>query len=203
MARQSERKQETRLKLRQAASKGFRKNGFFGVGVDAIAKDAGATSGAFYAHLGSKDGAFARALEDGLAEVCAAIPRYQQAHGTDWPRAFASDYLSHEHRRDMACGCAMTTLSPDIARGDGPLKALFEQHMTAIVDLIADGLASDDIDTRRARAWSFLSTLIGGLTLARAVKTRQQADSIACNVIDAAVALAGEAGGARTTMDEG
>ena len=45
-------KQETRKRIINAASRGFRSNGYAGIGVDGIAKEAGVTSGAFYAHLG-------------------------------------------------------------------------------------------------------------------------------------------------------
>ena len=55
-------KQETRKRIVSAASQGFRSHGYAGIGVDAIAKEAGVTSGALYAHMGSKDGAFEAAL---------------------------------------------------------------------------------------------------------------------------------------------
>ena len=63
---QQRNKEETRLKMRVAASRSFRAHGFAGVGVDGIAKEAGVTSGAFYSHFGSKDGAFSAALGVGL-----------------------------------------------------------------------------------------------------------------------------------------
>ena len=59
-------KEETRKKIVMAASRGFRKHGYGGIGVDGLAKSAGVTSGAFYAHLGSKEGAFNTALEFGI-----------------------------------------------------------------------------------------------------------------------------------------
>ncbi|MFT7414539.1 MAG: TetR/AcrR family transcriptional repressor of nem operon, partial [Methylophagaceae bacterium] len=40
-------KNETRKRIIKAASKGFRSNGYAGIGVDSIAKEAGVTSGAF------------------------------------------------------------------------------------------------------------------------------------------------------------
>ena len=51
-----------RKRLIEAAGRGFRTGGFGGIGVDGLAKEAGLTSGAFYAHFGSKTEAFRFAL---------------------------------------------------------------------------------------------------------------------------------------------
>ena len=42
----SEKKQETRQRILDAAGRGFRKGGYDGIGVDGLAKQAGVTSGA-------------------------------------------------------------------------------------------------------------------------------------------------------------
>jgi AcrR family transcriptional regulator len=183
----STKKEQTRERMRDAASRSFRSHGFAGVGVDAIAKAAGVTSGAFYAHFGSKDGAFRDALEQGLDEVIGAIPQYQSEHGADWVRAFADYYLGKAHRDDLACGCAMTTLSPEVARSEPEVKALFETKMKKIAGLVADGLPGGDEEQRLSRAWSVLGVLIGGLTLARSVKSNRLAEQIAKSIRRAAV----------------
>lgn len=184
------RKEQTHQRMLEAASQGFRSHGFAGVGVDAIAKQAGATSGAFYAHLGSKEGAFRAALELGLNEVIEAIPQFQREHGGKWVDAFAEYYLGKAHRKDLACGCAMTTLSPEVARSGTEVKTIYEAKMKKIVGLIADGLSDGNSEERIARAWSMLGTLIGGLTLARSMKTKRQADEIASVIKATAVAAA-------------
>ena len=53
-----DKKLETRSRIIDAAGRSFRSNGYAGIGVDGIAKAAGVTSGAFYAHLGSKKWCF-------------------------------------------------------------------------------------------------------------------------------------------------
>lgn len=180
-------KEQTRERMLDAASRNFRIHGFAGAGVDAIAKTAGVTSGAFYAHLGSKDGAFRAALELGLDEVIKAIPQYQNEHGADWVQAFADYYLAKPHRDDLACGCAMTTLSPEVARSGREIKAIFETKMKKIAGLIADGLTGGDAEQRLCRAWAMLGVLIGGLTLARSMKTTRQVEQIASSIRQAAV----------------
>lgn len=192
MAKQQLRKAETHKALVSASSQAFRSQGFSGVGVDAIAKAAGATSGAFYAHLGSKDGAFQAALEMGLNEVIETVPDYQQRHGKDWPQAFARYYLGAAHRKDLACGCAMTAMSPDVLRSNKETRALYDRKMNGIAHMIAGGLDGGTRESRIERAWAFLSVLIGGLTAARAMADDQQAEAVAKAALTAAATVVSE-----------
>lgn len=195
MADAVDKKQDTRNRIVTAASRGFRSRGYAGIGVDGIAKDAGVTSGAFYAHLGSKDQAFLLALELGLDEVITSLPTIREEHGAGWLPAFADYYLGRAHRADLAGGCAMATLSPEVARFDDPVRAIYEKKMATIVDLFAEGLAGGSADERRARAWATLSTLIGGLTIARGMKSRAASESVATAVKAAAEIAAGKTRG--------
>ncbi len=51
-------KEETRKRVVEASSRGFRKHGYAGIGVEGLSKMAGVTVGALYSHLGSKSSAF-------------------------------------------------------------------------------------------------------------------------------------------------
>lgn len=191
MAKKLDRKEETRQRMLEAASKSFRSHGFVGIGVDGIARAAGVTSGAFYAHFGSKERAFGAAIEVGLNEVIEALPKFQRDFGVRWVQAFSDYYLSQAHREDLACGCAMTTLSPEVVRANPQTHVVYEAKMEKIVDLVADGLAGGSKSERRTRAWSMLGVLIGGLTMARAVRSPQVAQDIAASTCIAAVNTAG------------
>ncbi|MBI3451766.1 MAG: TetR/AcrR family transcriptional regulator [Rhodospirillales bacterium] len=193
MTRKQVRKGETHQRMLSAASRSFRSHGFAGIGVDGIAKAAGVTSGAFYAHFGSKDGAFDAALEVGLDEVIAGVPKFQKEAGSRWVRAFAEYYLGRAHRDDLACGCAMTTLSPEAVRAGPDTRAIYQAKMIRLADLVANGLAGRSKKGRRARAWAMLGVLIGGLTIARAIRTPEVAEEIAASIRVAAVNAAGKA----------
>ncbi|MEA3274459.1 MAG: TetR/AcrR family transcriptional regulator [Pseudomonadota bacterium] len=184
-------KEETRRKMLEAAGRSFRRYGYSGIGVDGLAKAAGVTSGAFYSHFGSKDAAFDAALAAGLDEVIEAVPKFQSEHGADWVEAFAQYYLGKPHRSDLACGCAMATLTPEVIRSGPEVHAAFEKKMTLIADLVAHGLAGGSDEDRRARAWAMLGVLIGGLTVARAMKSGKAADEVAEAVQAAAIKAAG------------
>jgi len=185
-------KQETRKRIINSASRGFRSNGYAGIGVDSIAKGAGVTSGAFYAHLGSKDGAFEVALSEGLDEVIAAIPEFQLQHGQNWIKTFSDYYLGHDHRVNLSCGCAMTTLSPEVVRTKSEIHSIYEEKMVDIVDLMAQGIDGTSREDCISRAWAVLGILIGGLTIARAVNSMETADQIAASITKAAISAAGK-----------
>lgn len=185
-------KHETRKRIINAASQGFRSNGYAGIGVDGIAKEAGVTSGAFYAHLGSKDGAFEAALSLGLDEVITAIPKFQLQHGKQWIVAFSDYYLGQAHRDNLSCGCAMTSLSPEVVRTRPELHAIYEEKMVEIIELMAQGLDGYSHDEGLSRGWAVLGVLIGGLTITRAVASIKTADKIAISITNAAVIAAGK-----------
>jgi TetR/AcrR family transcriptional regulator, transcriptional repressor for nem operon len=193
MPRMPTKREQTHRRMLDAAGRSFRSHGFSGIGVDGIAKAAGVTSGAFYAHLGSKGGAFGAALDAGLDEVIESLPEFQRDAGSKWVRAFADYYLGRAHRDDLAGGCAMTTLSPEVVRAGPKTRAAYEAKMTKIAGLIAHGLAGGTEEERRARAWAMLATLVGGLTLARAVASTGLPEEIAAAVRKAAVKAAGKA----------
>src|SRR3979411_3511795 len=84
MARSKANEADARTRLVEAAGRGFRSGGFGGTGVDALAKGAGLTSGAFYAHFDSKSEAFRLVVSDGLATLRNGIAAFQERHGRGW-----------------------------------------------------------------------------------------------------------------------
>jgi AcrR family transcriptional regulator len=184
-------KEETRQKILEAVGRGFRKHGYAGIGVDGLAKAAGVTSGAFYSHFGSKDRAFEVALTAGLDKVIEGVPKFQSEYGADWVKAFAEYYLGKPHRRDLDCGCAMATLTPEVVRFGAKVHAVFEKKMTIIANLVSRGLAGSSDEDRRARAWSMLGVLIGGITIARAMKNTKASEEVAEASKAAAIKAAG------------
>lgn len=187
MADTKTKKQQTHQRMLDAASQSFRSRGFTGIGVDGIAKSAGVTSGAFYAHFGSKDKAFKAALEAGLDEVIEAIPAFQEKEGNAWIEAFVEYYLSKSHRKDLECGCAMATLSAEVVRAKPELHSFYEVKMKQIVELMANGLTGKSREEDISRAWALIGVLTGGLTLSRAVKSEKVVEEIVASIKQAAI----------------
>lgn len=177
----------TRQKITESVSRGFRKFGFAGVGVDALAKGAGVTSGAFYAHFGSKNKAFELALTLGLDEVLSNLPTFYQ-HGEKWLEAFIDYYLSQPHLDDQECGCAMASLTSEVVRGPLEMHAIYENKMQQIAEQIALGLSGENT---HQRAWSVLSLLIGAVNVLRAMSNPELINRLAQEFRQSALCTAG------------
>lgn len=184
-------KEETRRRMVEAVSRGFRKHGYAGIGVDRLAKDSGVTSGAFYAHFGSKNGAFEVALKRGFDEVIERLPQLQSEQGGRWVEAFADYYLGKSHREDRECGCAMAALTPEVVRSEPASRAAFETKMDTIVGCVAEGLEGNDLADTRARAWAMLGILIGGLNIVRSLNSEAAIQEAVAAIKRAAIAVAG------------
>jgi len=184
-------KEETRRKMLDAVGQGFREHGYAGIGVDGLAKAAGVTSGAFYSHFGSKGEAFEVALVAGLDEVIDGIPKYQNEYGANWIKAFAEYYLGKPHRSNLACGCAMATLTTEVVRSGTGLHTEYEKKMKTIAGLVVRGLAGGTDEDRFSRAWSMLGVLIGGINITRAVKSAKASEEIAEAIKTSAITIAG------------
>lgn len=182
----AEAKNETRQRLLLAAGQGFRTHGYGGVGVDGVAKDAGVTSGAFYAHFGSKAAIFREALAEGLRQLRDGIGIFRRRHGPHWLRRFATWYLSAERRANLAGSCALPTLSLEAARADDATRHAYDEHLRAVLKELQAGLGG----TRREdHALAILALLCGGMSMAHAVHDPRLGARIAHAVIDAITTL--------------
>lgn len=152
-------------RLVEAAGRSFRLGGFGGTGIDTVAREAGLTSGAFYAHFGSKAKAFRSALVDGLDVLDQALAVIQAEHGADWHKAFVDFYLGDRLAVDLSQACALPTFSADAARADEETREAYDQRLTAIAARLAAGFGGSD---GPQRAWALLSILVGAAGMARA-----------------------------------
>jgi TetR/AcrR family transcriptional regulator, transcriptional repressor for nem operon len=157
---------DAREKLIDAAGRGFRVGGYGGIGVDGLAKEAGLTSGAFYAHFGSKAEAFTAAVTEGMECLRRGIEQFQQTHGEDWLGPFVDFYLGERMDVELHDACALPTFTSDVSRSSLQTRAAYSDVLKRIVEVIAKGLRGDDCE---GRAWQILSVLSGAAGMARAV----------------------------------
>src|SRR6478736_6354148 len=87
-------KEKARVKILHAVGRGFRTQGYAGIGVDGLAKEAGVTSGAFYGHFPSKADAFQAAAVAGLVELREAVEAFRAKEGERWLAKFSDFYMS-------------------------------------------------------------------------------------------------------------
>ncbi len=169
----------------EAVSRGFRRRGFAGAGVDGLAGDAGVTSGAFYAHFDSKAAAFRESIAAGLEQLGVAVEQFQKQHGDLWPGEFANFYLGEKRTCDLAESCALQSLTPEVGRSDKLTRSVFQSELLKVAESVASGLPLVDGKPDLDSAWTYLAMLVGGVTLARAVKDQELAEGIARAVLNA------------------
>ena len=172
-------KEQTRERILAAAGRSFRKGGYAGVGVDGLAKEAGVTSGAFYGHFSSKAEAFIAAISDGLEELRLGIASFQQENGKNWWVEFAKFYMGQKRTCDLSESCALQSLTSEVSRSDDATRKLFESELLKVVERASNCSKQKNDQKNLDRTWANLSMLIGGVTLARAVKSKKLSKEIA------------------------
>ena len=177
-------KEETRHKILKAIHKGFREHGFDGAGVDGLAKEAGVTSGAFYTHFDSKAKAFQEAMAMGVGEFRGAVEHYQQEFGGDWLNEFSDFYVGEKRKCELGNSCALQSLSSEVGRANEQTRAVYQSELLKAADSFASGLPFDE-EASMDKTWATIAMLIGGATLARAVKDPKLADDISHAVTEA------------------
>jgi AcrR family transcriptional regulator len=175
----SEQKQQTRQRILDAAGRGFRKGGFGGIGVDGLAKEAGVTSGAFYVHFDSKAAAFRESVVKGMSDLKDGVRHFQNTHGKTWWQEFVRFYLGTKRTCELAESCALQSLPPEVARADASARGAFEAELLEVAAIVASGPRSVDAPETIEEAFTALATLVGTVTLARAVEDRAVSERIA------------------------
>jgi TetR/AcrR family transcriptional repressor of nem operon len=179
-------KQQVRARMLEAAGRAFRLNGF-SIGVDKLMAEVGLTSGAFYVHFRGKSAIVRAVVTAGLERLKAAVARTQHSAADDWVRALAAFYLGEAHRKNIAGGCALPSLSSEVVRADRRTRRAYQAELVAIADLIASRPPLDQ--PGHAGAWPLLAMLAGGTMLARAIEDEAIASEIATAVETAIAAL--------------
>jgi AcrR family transcriptional regulator len=179
-------REQTRERIIASAGRGFRSSGYGGIGVDALAKEAGVTSGAFYANFRSKAAAFREVVAVGMADLRQGILQMREGGGPAWLHRFIDFYTSDRRTVDLGHSCALQSLTGEVARADQEARETYERELREIIEATAAGIEGGTEEERRRRASAMLAVLIGGVSMARAVKDEALSAEIAAAVNDAA-----------------
>src|SRR5271163_189686 len=190
---------DNRAALVRAAGRLFRERGIDGVGVAEISKKAGLTHGALYAQFSSKEALAAEAFASGLE------PGFEQmtADRDGRPAAladFLDDYLSLEHRDNLATGCPMAASASEVARQDKVIGARFTEGFEQFVAVVERGLGASPVKAEnRQRALAMMAAMIGGVAASRAVAKTDP--KLANQILRAVRRIVGEVGGDEGQVD--
>lgn len=173
-----EHKERTRRKVVESALDQFRSSGIDSTSIDAVMKGLGLTVGGFYRHFDSKSDLLAEAVAKGVEQSLAFIRSVPVPDdGRPWFEAVAARYLSSPHRDNIARGCALAALGPEIARGDERVRAACEAGLRRLREAtrehVGPGLAGEADDY-----WALIALCMGGLVLSRMVADPATADEI-------------------------
>jgi len=183
-------KEESRARIVDAAGRGFRQQGYGGIGVDGLAREAGVTHGAFYGHFRSKSDAFEAAVVAGLEQLRGGIEKLQLQHGTAWISAFVTFYLGYKRTCELGDACTLPILSSEVERAGLSARTAYQLALQGVIGAVAAGLAGGTEGEREARAWALLAMLAGGVNMARAVPDSALAAQIAATIQAAAMRIA-------------
>jgi TetR/AcrR family transcriptional regulator, transcriptional repressor for nem operon len=160
---------ENRENVIAAAARLFRERGLEGVGIDAVATEAGLTHGAIYSHFKSKDelaaAAIAQALQQSMAEWLALT---EGLAGAEAFGKLLKVYVSRSHRDHPAAGCSIAAIGSDAPRAADDLRDVFRDGVAQLIDiliLVSDGATAAD---RRRIAIARAAAMMGAVVMSRA-----------------------------------
>lgn len=175
MRRSREEKARSRERIVEVAAARVRESGIDAPGVAEIMREAGMTHGGFYKHFGSREELVAAALAQAMLEGDRKVAELTAE--ADAPlAAFVDWYLSSEHLANPAAGCAVAALGSDIGRGSDELRSVYRGQVERYLARLEQLLGS------RERATVALATLVGAVTVARALGEPVLAEEILGNV---------------------
>lgn len=188
----TDRKEASRERILEVASRGVRRDGFHGIGVADVMKQAGLTHGGFYAHFESRDellgAAAARAGQDSRALFEDLVERLTAA-GVPPFRAMVETYLHESGIANCENGCPVAALVSEMPRQSEPVQQVSRALMTHLHRLVGEALG----DRAPAdEAWSIVSSLVGALQLARAFGDNDQGRAVLDSTKQALLSRYGE-----------
>lgn len=165
-----------RTRILDAAGTLFREHGYDGIGVADIMKRAGLTHGGFYGHFDSKDDLSAQTT----SRVLGRDGWLERLTGKSNPTVadVARSYLSQRHRDDLGRGCLMAALGSDVARQPRSVRRAFTEGLRYRLEGLRRLMPGRRSAATREEAMVMWATLVGALTLSRAVDDPEFSEEI-------------------------
>lgn len=168
----AERKAQTHAAILRSAERLLRSRGISGASVASVMKGAGLTVGGFYAHFDSKDALVADVLHRAMIAMRAKLTDgLEDGNGRRRIAGALERYLSAAHRDHPDRGCPLPATAGDLGRESRSLRRGLADEIEGHLSTLA-GAGDRDL------AIGALALMVGGLTLARAVRGTPLSDEI-------------------------
>ena len=182
------RREVTHDRIVEVAARTLRRDGYAGIGVADVMKQAGLTHGGFYAHFESRDAliaeAIARAGRDSAATIAQRVET-SRARGDSALRAVIEGYLSEAHLNDTESGCVVAALSSEMPRQSPELLAPAVERVRKLIAMVQRALPEGGT---KEQAMVIAGTMVGTLQLARTLGANAQGKTMLAAARDALLA---------------
>jgi len=172
------RRQQSHQRILDAAARAVCRDGYAGLGVANVMKEAGLTHGGFYAHFESRDALLAEAVDHAgmlsTARLRERLPARIVA-GASPLRALIEEYLSDRHVDAVDSGCPVAALGAELARGEPALREVAARRVRHLVAAVEAALAQGSAAGAYGKALVIASTMVGAVQLARVLQGEQRA----------------------------
>ena len=162
----------TRACIVKTAADRLRRTGVAGASLADIMAAAGLTHGGFYRHFRSKEHLVAEALTAASEKTLTTVRKHVAAGGIN---AAVDDYLSPAHRDSATPICPFAAFGSELRHAGDETKAAAANALEALFTTLAEGSTNAQA---RSNAIVLLATMVGAMTLARAVPDKAIADEI-------------------------
>ena len=179
MTSKIERKERTHASILASAERMLRAKGIVGARVADVMKGAGLTVGGFYAHFASKE-----ALVDDVIRRTAATMRVRLFAGlddkeeADRAEVVLKRYLSAQHRDQVEQGCPFPSIVGEIATSAPEHREVLADQVGAFAAELERLLPRGDALQRRHLAFALFALMVGGLSVARALRGTELSDEV-------------------------
>ena len=188
MPTHTSRHEATHERIVEVAARTLRRNGYAGVGVADVMKQAGLTHGGFYAHFASRDALLAEAIDRAGRDSATTMGERVDAsrsRGESALRALVENYLSDAHLGGTETGCVVAALCSEMPRQSAVLLGPSVERVRKLIALVQRALPDG---AAREQAMVIASTLVGALQLARALGANAQGKAMLAATRDAMLA---------------
>jgi len=187
-----EHNEQARNRLLSTGGSHAKKHGFGDSGMDALAGAAGVTTGSLYKHFDGKSDLFAALIRSELQRTAKRFSAIAPGDLEAASKALAA-YLSLNHVKHPEAGCALPSLTPEVARADEAVRHAFQSEVIAIHAIVANRFTGSS-DT----AWSLIAQSVGAVMLARAMRDERVRRQLLGATARESLALLGKPVGAAT-----
>ncbi|KAA1001633.1 TetR/AcrR family transcriptional regulator [Paraburkholderia panacisoli] len=177
-------KAESRQRVLENASRQIREHGIEALGVADCMRSAGLTHGAFYGHFSSRDALILEALEHAVSQSekrIASLATGAGKRGETPLQSIAEAFLNERHVKNPGNGCALCALAGEARHANPDVRERLTGYVRKLASQIAQTASSDSKDA----GLGIVATIVGAITLARAVDD----DKLAKSILSASLSL--------------